>query len=213
MDPTTRRRRDDPPAQRVRLRALAPDDVALRAALVQLEPAPHQLGASASARQTLPAADADPRRAPFAVLLDAEPIGFGVLDRGDLLAQVVDEPERAVLLRGFYLTASAQGRGHGRAAATQVPALAADLWGPVAAGGPALVVLTVGTSNAAAQRAYAAAGFRGTGVQQRVEGQEPQHVLVAAVPQPPRATTRLSASGRPCAASALRQGRESARST
>ncbi|WP_298992391.1 GNAT family N-acetyltransferase [uncultured Pseudokineococcus sp.] len=185
MHPTTRRGRDGDGARaRVRLHPLAPDDVALRAALVRLEPAPHQLRDSASARQTLPAADADPRRAPFAVLLDDEPIGFGVLDRGELLARVVDEPERAVLLRGFYLAASAQGRGRGRAAAAEVPRLAARLWGPVARGGPALVVLTVATGNAAALRAYTAAGYVATGVQQRVEGEEPQHVLVAAVPQP-----------------------------
>ena len=173
----------------VRLHPLAAGDVALRAAVLRLEPAPHQLADSASARQTLPAADADPRRAPFAVLVGEEPVGFGVLDRGDLLAAVVDEPERAVLLRGFYLTATAQGRGWGRRAAAAVPPLAARLWGPVSAGGPALVVLTVGTGNAAALRAYTGAGFVPTGVQQVGDGHGPQHVLVAAVPQPGRAAT------------------------
>jgi len=168
----------------VRLHPLGPDDVALRAAVLRLEPAPHQLADSACARQTMPAADADPRRAPFAVLVGDEAVGFGVLDRGDLLAAVVDEPERAVLLRGFYLAAAAQGRGWGRRAAAAVPALAARVWGPVAVGGPAVVVLTVGAHNAAALRAYAAAGFVPTGVRQVGDGHEPQHVLVAAVPQP-----------------------------
>ncbi|WP_299035446.1 GNAT family N-acetyltransferase [uncultured Pseudokineococcus sp.] len=174
----------------VRLHPLTAGDVDLRAAVVALEPAPHQLADSASARQTLPAADADPRRAPFAVLVGQEAVGFGVLDRGDLLAAVVDEPERAVLLRGFYLAGAAQGRGWGRRAAAAVPALARQLWGPVTAGGPALVVLTVGTANTAALRAYAGAGFVSTGVQQLSDGHGPQHVLVAAVPQDPPRTSR-----------------------
>lgn len=211
MHPTTRRRSGGAgPRGRLRLHPLAPGEVSLRAALVRLEPAPHQLPHSASARQTLPAADADPRRAPFAVLLDETPIGFGVLDRGDLLARVVDEPERAVLLRGFYLAASAQGRGHGRAAAAEVPRLAAHLWGPVARGGPALVVLTVATSNAVALRAYRAAGYVATGVQQQVEDQEPQHVLVAAVPQPSGPAASPGPRERP---RVRRQDRPSARST
>ncbi|MEJ5945727.1 GNAT family N-acetyltransferase [Pseudokineococcus basanitobsidens] len=175
-------RRDDVVLE---LHALEPEDDRLRAELLRLEPAPSQLADSASARQTLPAADADPRRAPFAVLADGRPVGFGVLDRGELLAAVLDEPDRAVLLRGFYLAAEHQGRGWGRRAAAAVPALAARLWGPASAGGPALAVLTVAEASTAARRAYAAAGWTDTGVRQVGGDQGTLAVLVVAVPQPP----------------------------
>ncbi|MEJ5915311.1 GNAT family N-acetyltransferase [Pseudokineococcus sp. 1T1Z-3] len=165
----------------VRLHPLRPEDVALRAQLLALEPAPHQLVDSASARQTLPAADADPRRAPFAVLAGGRPVGFGVLDRGEWLAAVLDDPARAVLLRGFYLAAAEQGRGWGTRAAAAVPALAAQVWGPPPAG-PALAVLTVGDGNVVAQRAYAAAGWTDTGVRQVGGELGALRVLVAAVP-------------------------------
>lgn len=161
----------------VRLVPVEPHDSALRAAVSALRPRPDQEVFSATAEQTLPAADADPRRTPFAVLAAGRPVGFGVLDRGGYLDELVDEPHRAVLLRAFYLDAAAQGRGLGTAAARAVPGLAARLY-PDAE----LLVLTVNERNAAAAAAYRRAGFADTGARYLGGDAGPQHVLVAALP-------------------------------
>lgn len=158
----------------VRLRVVRPDDEPLRRAVLGTQPRPGQEAWASTAAQTLPAADADPDRTPFAVLDGPRVVGFGVLDRGDLLRRLVDDPARAVLLRGFYLDGSAQGAGLGTAAAARVPQLARSVHP-----GTELVVLTVDGENAAAMRAYRHAGYVDTGVLALGAGSEPQHVLVA----------------------------------
>lgn len=163
-------------APAVRLVVVDPADEALRLALVALRPAPEQEEFSASADRTLPEAITNPARTPFAVCADGEPVGFGVLDREGYLDELVDAPERAALLRGFYVAARHQGRGIGTAAAAQVPALAAGLYDDAD-----LVVLTVNERNPAAITAYERAGFRDTGVRYLGGDAGPQHVLVAAV--------------------------------
>ena len=161
----------------VRLTAIAPDDDNLRVAVVALAPTAEQEIWASRAALTLPAADADPARTPFAVLDGERPIGFGVLDREGYLDQLVDEPGRAVLLRAFYLDAAAQGGGRGTSAAAAVPALAGALFDDVE-----LVVLTVNVGNPVAVAAYRRAGFTDTGTQYLGGDVGPQHLLVARVP-------------------------------
>lgn len=160
-------------AFQVRLVPLDGEATALRDAVVLLRPQPEQEAFSSTAAQTLPAADADPDRTPFAVLLGDVPVGFGVLDRAGYLADLVDDPQRAVLLRAFYLDAAWQGRGLGVAAARGVRVLAGWLHPDVD-----LVVLTVNERNPAAVAAYTRAGFVDTGVRYLGGDAGPQHVLV-----------------------------------
>lgn len=164
---------------------LLASDADLLAAVLALDVLPEQGAYVLPASQTLAAAAADPDRTPFAVLAgDAPtptPVGFGVLDRGEHLAELVDEPGRAVLLRGFYVGAAHQGRGHGSAAARAVRSLAARV-APTAE----LVVLTVNESNAPARRAYARAGYADTGARYLGGAAGPQLVLVAGVQRPQR---------------------------
>lgn len=162
----------------VRLDVVTAEDVELRLAVLALRPRPEQEVFSATAARTLPEALADPARTPFVVRRDGAPVGFGVLDRKGYLDELVDAPERAVLLRGFYLAAEHQGRGLGTRAAALVPGLAGALH-PDAD----LVVLTVNTANPAAVTAYLRAGFRDTGVTYLGGDAGPQHVLVAPVPR------------------------------
>lgn len=161
----------------ISLAVIRPDDADLRAAVVLLAPTPAQEVFASRASVTLPAADADPARTPFAVLDGARPVGFGVLDRSGYLDELVDTPARAVLLRAFYLDAPEQGGGRGTSAAALVPGFAGQVLGQVE-----LVVLTVNVANAAAIRAYTAAGFTDTGARYLGGGAGPQHVLVARVP-------------------------------
>ena len=157
----------------MRLVPLDGEATALRDAVVALRPLPDQEVYSSRAEETLPAAEADPDRTPFAVLLGDLPVGFGVLDRAGYLADLVDEPQRAVLLRAFYLDAAWQGRGLGVAAAREVRDLAGRLH-PDAD----LVVLTVNEGNPRAVAAYLRAGFVDIGVRYLGGGAGPQHVLV-----------------------------------
>ncbi|SDQ04860.1 GNAT family N-acetyltransferase [Quadrisphaera sp. DSM 44207] len=167
----------------VRLRPLsAAEDPHLLARVLRLRPHPEQEVFSARAADTFPAAAADPDRTAFAVLAGEEPVGFGVLDRRGWLEDLVDDPDRAVLLRAFYIAAEHQGRGYGARAARAARALAAALV-PTAD----LVVLTVNERNPAAQRAYARAGFVDTGTRYLGGGAGPQRVMVAAASPLPRA--------------------------
>jgi RimJ/RimL family protein N-acetyltransferase len=157
---------------------LWPDDAGLRAAVVLLAPTGEQEVFASRAARTLPEADADPQRTPFAVVDAGRPVGFGVLDRRGYLDDLVDTPGRAVLLRGFYLDAAEQGAGRGTAAAALVPTLAAQVYDDVE-----LVVLTVNVRNPGAIRAYTRAGFVDTGTRYLGGGAGPQHLLVARVPR------------------------------
>jgi RimJ/RimL family protein N-acetyltransferase len=157
--------------------AVVTDD--LRDAVLALRPRPGQELFSGVAASTLPPAEADPHRTPFAVLADGEPVGFGVLDRVGYLAELVDDVDRAVLLRAFYLDAGAQGRGLGTSAVRALPTLVREQLP-----GAELLVLTVNERNPAAVRAYLRGGFVDTGARYLGGGAGPQHVLVAAVPHP-----------------------------
>jgi RimJ/RimL family protein N-acetyltransferase len=152
---------------------IGPHDDALREQVLRLAPTAEQEIFSGRAEQTLPAAEADEARTPFAILHGERAVGFGVLDRAGYLADLVDDPARAVLLRAFYLDASAQGRGWGRQAARQIPDLAAQVTDAE------LVVLTVNERNPRAVRAYLRAGFTDTGTRYLDGSAGPQHVLVA----------------------------------
>ncbi|GAB2677362.1 GNAT family N-acetyltransferase [Thalassiella azotivora] len=165
----------------MRLHLLSEDDDLARA-VTALAPTEEQEPFSSRAAVTLPEALADPDRHPFAVLAGDDPVGFGVLDRRGYLADVVDSPERAVLLRGFYLDAGAQGRGWGTQAARLVPALAADLPTDTHPR-PELAVLTVNVRNERALASYLRAGWVDT--ERRYLGGDlgPQHLLVARVPR------------------------------
>lgn len=165
---------DDGETQPVRLVPLLDGASDLRDAVVRLRPLPEQERFSSAAAHTLPDADADPQRTPFTVLSGDVPIGFGVLDRDGYLADLVDAPERAVLLRAFYLDAAWQGRGLGTAAARGVRGLVRQVHADVD-----LVVLTVNERNPRAVAAYTRAGFVDTGVRYLGGDAGPQHVLVA----------------------------------
>ncbi len=150
-----------------------------RSVVLDLAPTEDQEAFSGRARDTLPAADADPQRTPFALAVGGSAVGFGVLDRLGILPELVDQPERAALLRGFYVDAAHQGRGLGTAAARAVPELAAALYGDVD-----LVVLTVNHGNPGAVAAYRRGGWVDTGVSYLGGDLGPQHVLVSRVPRP-----------------------------
>lgn len=159
-------------------------DHPLRAQVLRLAPLPEQERFCARASQTLPRANDDPGRTPFAVVATgpdgiARAVGFGVLDRSGYLAELVDAPERAVLLRGFYVAADAQGRGIGSRAARAVRELAGTLQGVE------VVVLTVNVLNPAAVTAYLRGGFVDTGIRYLGGSEGPQHLLVAGVLTPP----------------------------
>ncbi|QBI53222.1 Acetyltransferase (GNAT) family protein [Streptomonospora litoralis] len=145
----------------VRLDRPGPQVERLRTAVLRLRVAPGQRGLVTEAVETLPRADADPDRTPFAVLVDAQPAGYGIIDRGGALAElsgIAADTARAVLLRAFYLAPEHQGRGIGRAACAALAPLVRSVHPHADA---AFVI--VGEANRAAVRAYRAGGFLPTG--------------------------------------------------
>ncbi|MGH8826467.1 MAG: GNAT family N-acetyltransferase, partial [Jiangellaceae bacterium] len=156
----------------VELVPLGADDVGLRRQVVQLRPRPDQEKYSGRAAETLPAAEVDPGRTPFAIVHGGGAVGFGVLDREGTLAEITDDPAGAVLLRGFYLDAAAQGLGLGRAAVAALPGLAATV-----APGASRMLLTVNVENPRAVRAYLSGGFLDTGREYLGGLAGPQHVF------------------------------------
>lgn len=166
----------------VALVVVAPDDAELRARVLGLFPRPDQEPWSGQALATLPWADSLPGLHPFAVLADGTAVGFGIIDRRPLdLVALSPRPDRAVLLRSFYLDAGAQGRGIGRRALRGVgPFVRALVPGAVE------VVLTVNVANEPAVRAYLAAGFVDDGDVYRGGRLGPQHILRLPLPVLPR---------------------------
>ena len=170
-----------PPA--VELVVLDEDATALRHAVVRLAPADDQLVYSGRASDTLPEADDDPFRTPFAVVHEDQAIGYGVLDRSPLLLALLPvDPAHTVLLRAFYLDERFQGRGLGRSAIARVGALVRDRWADVDH-----VTLTVNVTNVRARKVYLAAGFRDVGERYAGGTAEPQHVLHLTIPRRPPA--------------------------
>ncbi|NYH51008.1 GNAT superfamily N-acetyltransferase [Nocardiopsis arvandica] len=159
------------PVRLVRLDLRTPEAALLRRAVLRHRLPPGQRGHVRPPVTTLPAADADPARTPFAVTVSGLPVadaaaaraacaGFGVLDRAVHARDLVPDPARAVLLRAFYLTTAWQGRGVGRAvcSAPLLDRLAADV-----APHATELVLCVNEANHVAAHVYRAAGFAPTG--------------------------------------------------
>lgn len=144
---------------------------ALRAAVVKMRLGPGQPFAD-PAGETLPRADADPDRIPFAVVHRGRAAGFGILDRRGNLAELTAVPERAVLLRAFYIDPVLQGRGLGRATCRILDPLVRDV-APQAD----TVILTVNERNPVAIRAYLAGGFAHTGRSYLGGDMGPQYIL------------------------------------
>jgi RimJ/RimL family protein N-acetyltransferase len=147
-------------------------DAELRAAVLRLTPRPDQEQFSSRATETLPVAEADPFRTPFAITYRGEAIGFGVLDRKGYLDEVGADKDRAVLLRAFYLAAGWQGKGLGGAAIRALPALAR-----VVRPDAGELKLTVNVRNEQAFKAYLASGFSDSGELYFGGDAGPQHVL------------------------------------
>ncbi|WP_017609084.1 GNAT family N-acetyltransferase [Nocardiopsis xinjiangensis] len=158
---------------------------ALREAVVRQRVAPDQRRFVTEAVHTLPRADTDPDRTPFAVVLaGARPrdraealdrcAGFGIVDLRGHLRDLVDTPERAALLRAYYLTPEWQGRGIGRAAcsAPTLDPLVAEV-----APRATEIVLCVNRANEAGRRTYLAAGFAPTGRDHHGGPNGPQQIL------------------------------------
>ncbi|MGW5878208.1 GNAT family N-acetyltransferase [Nocardiopsis terrae] len=154
----------------VRLDEETGETALLRRVLPEHRLPPEQLRFTGLPAQTLPDADSDPERFPYAVVALAGALtdpataraacaGFGVLDRA-VRSQLVDAPERAVLLRAYYVTPQWQGRGVGRTSCS--PPLLDGLAVEVAPHAEE-IVLCVNQSNLPAQRVYRAAGFGFTG--------------------------------------------------
>ncbi|MDT0328695.1 GNAT family N-acetyltransferase [Nocardiopsis lambiniae] len=154
----------------------------LRTAVSRHRLAPGQSRFTGLPVATLPAADADPARVPFAIVLGpvgdaadarAAAVGFGVLDRALRTRDMVAEPQRAVLLRAYYVTPQWQGRGLGRASCS-APLL--DRLVTEIAPHADRVVLCVNVGNHVALRVYEAAGYTATG--RVISGDAgPQHVM------------------------------------
>lgn len=156
----------------VRLDRTTPEVALLREVLPRQRVAPDQRRFVAEAVHTLPRADDDPERYPYAVVRNDVPltdrtaaldacVGFGIIDRRlPVLRDLVEAPEDAVLLRAFYVTPEHQGQGIGRAACT-APLL--DLLVAAIAPGADRIALCLSDGNDSGERAYRAAGFRPTG--------------------------------------------------
>jgi GNAT superfamily N-acetyltransferase len=158
------------PVRLVRLDRATPEAGLLRETVLRHRLPPGQRGRVRLPVTTLPDADADPARTPFAVVgpgavadaagARAACAGFGVLDRAVHARDLVPDPARAVLLRAFYVTTAWQNRGVGRAVCS--PPLLDRLAAQVAPGAAELV-LCVDEANHAAARVYGRAGFVFTG--------------------------------------------------
>nr|WP_246422723.1 GNAT family N-acetyltransferase [Nocardiopsis mwathae] len=143
-----------------------------RAAVLKMRLAPGQRRFARDAVEALPRADADPHRTPFAVLHTGRPVGFGILDRRGILAELTDAPGRALLLRAFYLAPEWQGRGIGRAACAALDPLARAV-----APDAREILLTVNEDNPPAIRSYLAGGFERTGRRYLGGDAGPQQVM------------------------------------
>ena len=163
--------RSVPGLRLVRLDRKTPLANLLREVVSRQRVAPGQRRFVDEAVHTLPRADADPQRFPYAIVLNegdltdrasalAACAGFGIIDRVGHLIDLVESPETAVLLRAFYVAPEHQGRGVGRAACA-APLL--DLLVAQVAPKARTIALCVNDDNATGERTYRAAGFTPTG--------------------------------------------------
>jgi GNAT superfamily N-acetyltransferase len=145
----------------------------LRAEVVALAPRLDQERYSGRARETVAWADTRSTMTPFAITAGPQAVGFGILDRSELdLVALTPQPDRAVLLRSFYVAAEHQGHGYGRLAAAATPSLAQAV-----APRATHLLLTVNEENPAARATYLAAGFVDTGERFLGGTLGPQHIL------------------------------------
>lgn len=177
--------RETPALRLVRLDHDTDEIRALREAVVRQRVAPDQRRFVTEAVHTLPQADTDPDRTPFAVVIDGPHprdrssaldlcAGFGIVDLRGHLRDLVDTPERAALLRAYYVTPEWQGRGIGRRAcsASTLDPLVAEI-----APRATEVVLCVNHANEAGRRTYLSAGFAPTGRDHHGGPSGPQQIL------------------------------------
>ena len=150
-----------------------PADGPLRDAVLRLAPRPDQEEFSGRAEQTLPLAERDPARHPYTVVEDGVPVGFFILDQ----TPPDFAPSADLLLRGFFVDASAQGRGvAGRAVAALAGLVRRDF--PDARS----VVLSVNVRNPAARSVYLRGGFVDDGELYLGGSAGPQHVMRLQLP-------------------------------
>lgn len=127
----------------------------LREAVLALAPTAEQEPWSGAAVQTLPAAEADPRRHPFVILDEqGKPTGFFVLDESPSPAY----PSADLVLRAFFVDQAHQRRGVGGRALAALPGLVTR-----ELPGARTVVLTVNVRNQVARQLYLRHGFTDTG--------------------------------------------------
>jgi RimJ/RimL family protein N-acetyltransferase len=156
--------RDDQPAALVAV----PPSGSLRDAALRLAPHPEQEEFSGRADQTLPLAERDPARHPYVLVEDGAPVAFFVLDETPPDA----DPSADLLLRGFFVDASAQGRGVAARAVAALPDVVRRDF-PTARS----LVLTVNVRNPAARAVYVRGGFVDAGELYLGGSAGPQHVL------------------------------------
>jgi len=145
-----------------------PPDGPLREAVLRLAPHPRQEEFSGRAGQTLPLAERDPARHPYALVEDGTPVAFLILDETPPPA----DPSADLLLRGFFVDAAAQGRGVATRAVAALPEVVRRDF-PAARS----VVLTVNVRNPAARAVYVRGGFVEVGGLYLGGSAGPQHVL------------------------------------
>ena len=147
---------------------LVPVTAALRPRVLGLAPLPEQEVFSGRAQETLPVAEAEPRRHPYAVVEAGQPVGFFVLDETPSEA----DPRADLLLRAFFVDRRAQGRGVATAAVRALEALVRSEFPRTRR-----VVLTVNQRNQAARAVYLRGGFVDAGELYLGGSAGPQHVL------------------------------------
>jgi RimJ/RimL family protein N-acetyltransferase len=145
-----------------------PADGPLRDGVLRLAAWPDQEEFSGRAEQTLPLAERDPARHPYAVVEDEVPVGFFILDQ----TPPDFDPSADLLLRALFVDACAQGRGVARRAVAALPGLVRQDF-PAARS----VVLSVNVRNPVARAVYLRAGFVEDGELYLGGSAGPQHVM------------------------------------
>lgn len=152
---------------------LAPVTRQIRDRVLALAPKRGQEDWSGLPVETLPAAESDPCRQPYAIVAPGgDPAGFFVLDTSASDAS----PPADLTLRAFFVDAAHQGRGLAGAALAALPSLIRSAH-PRARS----AALTVNCRNTLACGLYLRNGWADTGVLYHGGDAGPQHVLTFAV--------------------------------